>query len=92
MRSRLNAPLVEAFATELKLRRNAMGLSQEALADACEVNRTFIAKLELGQNQPTLSVLFAIANGLAVDLPDLLNATLVRRKKLLRAAGRSEQH
>jgi predicted transcriptional regulator len=48
---------MEAFAAELKARRSGLKLSQEELAHRAEVNRTYIAKLELARNQPTLCVL-----------------------------------
>jgi transcriptional regulator with XRE-family HTH domain len=70
--------LLEAFAAELRARRNVMKLSQEELAFRASVNRTYIAKLELAQNQPTLSVLHRLAGALNHDLPEIIQATLKR--------------
>jgi transcriptional regulator with XRE-family HTH domain len=70
--------LIEAFAAELKARRSALKWSQEELADRAEINRTYIAKLELAQNQPTLSVLYRLAKALDDNLPELLSAALLR--------------
>ena len=70
--------LLEAFASELKAQRGKKGYSQEELAHRAEINRTYIAKLELARNQPTLFVLFKLAKALQVDLPDLLRTTLDR--------------
>lgn len=81
MRSGPNLLLMKAFAVELKARRNALNISQEELAHRCMVNRTYVAKLELAQNQPSLSVLFNLATGLEVELPDLIEQTLERYKK-----------
>lgn len=72
--------LLEAFAAELRARRGALRLSQEELAHRAAVNRTYIAKLELAQNQPTLSVLHRLATALEDELPGLLRATLTRYK------------
>ena len=72
---------MRAFAAELKSRRTAAGLSQEALALDCGVNRTFVAKLELAVNQPSLTTLLRIADGLGADLPDLISETLRRYRK-----------
>ena len=47
--------LIAAFADELRSRRAALRLSQEELAHRAGVNRTYIAKLELARNQPTLT-------------------------------------
>lgn len=46
--------LIAAFADELRSRRAALRLSQEELAHRAGINRTYIAKLELARNQPTL--------------------------------------
>lgn len=73
-----NDALMEAFATELRARRSALGLSQGELAHRAGVNRTYIAKLELAQNQPTLSVLYSLANALGSDLPAVIESTLSR--------------
>jgi len=72
--------LLEAFAAELKARRSKLKLSQEELAHLAAINRTYIAKLELAQNQPTLTVLYRLASALNKDLPELLRATLLRYK------------
>ena len=76
-----NIQLCEAFATELRTRRNAWGFSQEELAHRAGINRTYIAKLELAKNQPTLTVLFELANALNCSLPDLLAGAITRYKR-----------
>lgn len=73
--------LLEAFAAELRARRTNLKLSQEELAHRASVNRTYIAKLELAQNQPTLSVMHRLASALNHELPDLLLATLQRYRR-----------
>ncbi len=70
--------LLEAFAAELRARRSALKLSQEDLAHRAGINRTYIAKLELSQNQPTLSVLNQLAIALNGELPELMEAVLMR--------------
>lgn len=74
--------LLQAFASELKARRAALRLSQEELAYRAEVNRTYIAKLELARNQPTLSVMHRLALALGGELPELLAATLIRYRQI----------
>lgn len=73
-----NDALMEAFAAELRARRSALGISQEELAHRAGVNRTYIAKLELAQNQPTLTVLHSLAVALNGELPDVIKDTLTR--------------
>ncbi|MGH8179229.1 MAG: helix-turn-helix domain-containing protein [Steroidobacter sp.] len=55
--------------------RERAGLSQENLADAAELDRTFIGLLERGQRQPTLETLFRIANALKVAPQTLIART-----------------
>ncbi len=75
-----NDALMEAFAAELRARRSALGLSQEELAHRAGVNRTYVAKLELAQNQPTLSVLFDLSTALGDELPEVIRSALTRYK------------
>jgi transcriptional regulator with XRE-family HTH domain len=69
--------LLQAFAAELKSRRNKLKFSQEECAHRAKVNRTYIAKLELARNQPTLTILRNLANALEVELPELLQSGAV---------------
>lgn len=52
--------------------RNKMGVSQEALADYANVNRSYIGDLERGRYNITVTVLFRIAKALKVDPSVLL--------------------
>ena len=73
-----NLSLMRAFAAELRGRRHVLGVSQEELAFLAGVNRTFIAKLELAQNQPSLTVLVKIAEALRIPVQNLLEETMTR--------------
>ncbi|WP_405229562.1 helix-turn-helix domain-containing protein [Lentisalinibacter sediminis] len=53
--------LREAFGSALRQSRHAKNLSQEALANATGLDRTFISLLERGLRQPTLATLFSLA-------------------------------
>ena len=86
MRDTRNIGLMRAFAAELKARRTSQRISQEELAHRCGVNRTFLAKLEIASNQPSLSVLLKIAEGLDADLLDLLAGTLTRYAKEMQSS------
>lgn len=89
MRTVQDQALFKAFAAELKSRRAALGISQEELAARAEINRTFVGKMELAQNQPSLAVLLRLADGLSTALPELMAAVLARYAKELRAARRA---
>lgn len=68
-------PLHVAFGKVLRESRLRAELSQEALADAANLDRTFIGMLERGQRQPTLETLFAIADVLKVAPQTLISRT-----------------
>ena len=75
--------LLQAFASELKARRSALKLSQEEFAYRADVNRTYIAKLELAQNQPTLCVMHRLASAIGIEVPELLQSVMIRYKLTL---------
>lgn len=81
MRSHQDPKLLSAFAAEVRSRRDTQGRSQEELAHACGLNRTFIAKLELGKTSPSLTTLFRLAEGLTVAPQELVDSV---QKRLLK--------
>lgn len=82
MRQAKDEKVIDALAAEIRARRSLLSLSQEELAHRADVHRTFVAKLELAKNQPSLSVLFRLANALEVD-PEELVAGIVRRQRIV---------
>ncbi len=48
------------------------GWTQDALADAAEIDRTYIGRLERSNENPSLSVLDKLAGALGVALPVLV--------------------
>lgn len=64
--------LVKAFGQVLRETRKKCGISQEALALICGLDRTFISLLERGQRQPTLSSIFSIAEALEIQPSKML--------------------
>jgi len=83
MRSNQDPALLRAFAAELKARRAALDISQEALAYASDVNRTFVAKLELATTSPSLTSIFRLANGLQIEPWELVLSLQARYEKEL---------
>lgn len=51
--------------------RRGRGLSQEALAHASDISRSYMGKLENGKNAMSLTTLEKIADALGVDPNDL---------------------
>lgn len=65
--------LLALLAKNVRHLRKEIGLSQEELAFECEIDRTYISKVERGIANPSLLVLFKIANILNVEIRDLIN-------------------
>ncbi|WP_083745172.1 helix-turn-helix domain-containing protein [Variovorax sp. KK3] len=86
MRSPPDPALLRAVAAELKARRAALGLNQEALAFAAGVDRTFVARLETCSTSPSLGTLFRLSTGLETDPGELVSAIAKRYRKEHRAA------
>ena len=81
MRPSKNQLLINALATEIKLRRHALGFSQEDLAGHCQLDRPYISLIEGGRKQPTLSVLLRLSEGLQYSLAEFMG--LVQERYLL---------
>jgi transcriptional regulator with XRE-family HTH domain len=57
------------FAKNLRAHRERSGLSQEALAEACNLHRTEISLLERCKRSPRLETLVILARGLGLASP-----------------------
>jgi transcriptional regulator with XRE-family HTH domain len=60
------------FGKILKAAREQKGLSQEALAELAEVDRTYVSMVERGKRQPTLGVAKRLADALKEPLGDMI--------------------
>ena len=69
MRSRPN--ILERFGNRVRELRKAQGISQEAFADKCGLNRTYISGIERGKRNVALCNIEAIARALGVSLSEL---------------------
>lgn len=56
------------IASAIKAARLQIGVSQEALALAAEVDRTYVSQLERGVANPSLLILYRIAEALGCQL------------------------
>jgi transcriptional regulator with XRE-family HTH domain len=59
----------EQFAANLRRQRDKSGLSQEALADVCDLHRTEISLLERSKRSPRLETIVILAKGLGLSSP-----------------------
>ena len=72
MKMKRDEQLLELLAKNIRNLRRSVQLSQEELAFECEIDRTYISKLERGIANPSLLVLFRISIVLKVEIKDLL--------------------
>lgn len=67
------AVLIRAFGFLVKKRRADLDISQEELADRCDLDRTYISGIERGRRNPSLTALAKFADGLNITVADLLD-------------------
>lgn len=67
--------LPQLFGDVIRARREAAGLSQEALADAANLHRTYISMLERGERTPSLGTVLLLARALNTTMTLLVSAT-----------------
>ncbi|MEN8878105.1 MAG: helix-turn-helix transcriptional regulator [Hyphomonas sp.] len=65
--------LREQVGLNIRNLRNSRGLSQEKLALAADLDRSYISEIELAKFSASLDVLERIANALDIDPQELLN-------------------
>ena len=65
-------PLQQQFGIVLRRRREAAGLSQEALAALANLHRNYIGLLERGQRMPSILVVQQLAAALESTMSKLL--------------------
>jgi len=70
----------QAFAANLRRLRHEKGFSQEALAHAAGINRSYMSRLETGSTYAGLQIVEKLAKTLRVE-PILLIQTPARRRK-----------
>ncbi len=56
--------------------RNKKGLSQEEFADSCEINRSYMGRIERGELNLTLETLKKVTGGLGISVSALLKEIL----------------
>ena len=64
--------LSTAFGKVLQRRRRAAGISQEALAHAAGVHRTYVGLVERGLRNPSIDVGHSLATALGTTLSNLI--------------------
>jgi transcriptional regulator with XRE-family HTH domain len=62
-------PVRQQFAENLRSHRERLGLSQEALAEICDLHRTEISLLERCKRSPRLETIVILARALELGSP-----------------------
>ena len=71
---------IQRFGKQLLRLRTRRGLTQEQLAVTAGLSRAFVMRLELGQHDPSLSMLVRLAKALRVSVTELLGETMSARQ------------
>ena len=62
------------FGRALRRRRNKLGVSQEAFADMCQLDRTYIGGIERGERNVALINIEKIAKTLRISVSELFRS------------------
>lgn len=64
-----------AFGRAIRKLRKQQSLSQEELGFEADLQRIYVSKLELGQQQPSITTIFKLAKGLGCTPTELMEKT-----------------
>ncbi len=67
----MNSDIAYKFGRKVAYLRQQMGISQEMLAERCDIHRTYVGAIERGEKVPTLVTIEKIAKGLNVKIVEL---------------------
>ncbi len=70
-----DAELAQAFGAAVRALRTERGIAQEMLANLAGIERSHMGKVERGEHQPTLSLVFKIAGALECSSAVLMSTT-----------------
>jgi transcriptional regulator with XRE-family HTH domain len=73
--------LKESFGKVLVQLRKERGVSQQELADNCNIERAFISRMERAISQPTITIVFKIADYFEMKPAELIEKLDVLRRK-----------
>jgi transcriptional regulator with XRE-family HTH domain len=66
------SPLLLKLGASVRQRRERLGFSQEAFASKCGVHRTYVGKVERGEQNVSMSSLSRLAKGLGIRIWELV--------------------
>jgi transcriptional regulator with XRE-family HTH domain len=80
--------ILDVFSTRLRAARHRQAMTQVALAEAAGLHAIYVARLERGQQNPTLDVVVRLALALEVPVAALVPVTHRARRSRAPAAMR----
>jgi transcriptional regulator with XRE-family HTH domain len=84
----IRSPAHAAFGNAIREIRTQRGISQEALADRCGLDRTYISGIERGERNPSLTNILKIASALEVRASEIHD----RADAILAASRGAKKH
>jgi len=69
----LKDPIGAVLGATVRRLREQQGWTQEQLAEAAEMSATYIGFIERGENVPTLTIIFRLADALDVTAAELID-------------------
>lgn len=70
--------LTQILADNIRAYRRREHISQEELADVCDLHRTYVGSVERGERNVTLSTLEIFAVALSISVPELLTKKVTK--------------
>jgi transcriptional regulator with XRE-family HTH domain len=64
--------LAQIFGELIRERRLKVGISQEELAHQCDIERSYVGRIERGTSQPGLHLIFKLSDALRMDVGRLV--------------------
>jgi len=81
----MSEEILEALGRRIRSRREAAGLSQQALAERAKISYKYLGTIERAQVSLSVEVLIKIARALDVEAGELLNQNNMEKVDLARA-------
>lgn len=77
----MESNLKESFGKVLAQLRKEHGVSQQELADNCNMERAFVSRMERAISQPTITVVFKIADYFEIKPSEMIEKLDSMRKR-----------
>jgi transcriptional regulator with XRE-family HTH domain len=71
----------EALSKAIRMRRLEADLSQEQLAELCDMDQTYLSQIERSRRQPSIKILRKIAAALNLKLSDIFRDAEIREQE-----------